>query len=201
MSKRHGEAVMMMQGQFSLKSWPFSFSPCHQNQSSTVLHFISWLLHTSARPSPSRWSAWRPGWTTPVGSKSTGRWTLRRMTALMCLRNSVPQSSLTPGRESSARRFMFLQKPGLQVWKCPVCWVMESWGSGRPSAAGQMRSNVSHCLRLWNSQQHSLKAFSASFIWKTKGSRHTVQVSVISHTLVSACLACGRNKTNPHSCF
>lgn len=134
-----------MQGQFSLKSWPLSFSPCPQNQSSTVLHLISWLLYTSARPSPSRWSAWRPGWTTPVGSKSTGRWTLRRM----CLRNSVPQSSLTPGRESSARRFMFLQKPGLQVWTCPVCWVMESWGSGRPSAAGQMRSNVSHCL--WNS--------------------------------------------------
>lgn len=151
-----------MQGQFSLKSWPLSFSPCPQNQSSTVLHLISWLLYTSTRPSPSRWSAWRPGWTTPVGSKSTGRWTLRRM----CLRNSVPQSSLTPGRESSTRRFMFLQKPGLQVWTCPVCWVMESWGSGRPSAAGQMRSNVSHCL--WNSHQHNLKAFSTSFIFRKK---------------------------------
>lgn len=136
-----------MQGLFSLKSWPLSFSPCHQNQSSTVLRLISWLLHTSARPSPSRWSAWRPGWTTPVGSKSTGRWTLRRTPELMRSRNSVPESFLTPGRESSARRFMFLQKPGLQVWKCPVCWVMESRGSGRPSAAGQMRSNVSHCLR------------------------------------------------------
>lgn len=36
----------------------------------------------------------------------------------------------------------------------------------RPSAAGQMRSNVSHCL--WNSHQHNLKAFSASFIFRKK---------------------------------